>query len=113
MKSLSCLNKGYVSFTLLIGLLFFPTAGYADSRTGFISSVYVAQGGNYGFRVYFLNVSTMCTGDSSGFAYIEPTNANYGAFVGALLSAYSMRKSVTVLTTLTGSYCRIDEVGVS
>ncbi|MEP2103986.1 MAG: hypothetical protein ABJP02_17805 [Parasphingorhabdus sp.] len=59
----------------------------------------VPLNGNYPFRVYLENVSTVCSGGPD-WAYLNPTDPNYQAVVSALMLAYSSRQTVIVYSNL-------------
>ena len=57
----------------------------------------VADGQNYGFRIYLTGGLTMCAGGAN-WAAINTSASNYQATVSLLELAYSLGKTVTVYT---------------
>jgi hypothetical protein len=81
--------------------------------TGVISNFAVTDGGNQGFRISLANVTSLCTGDSSGVAYLNATDSNYNVYVAALLYAKSMGSTIGVYTTLDSrGACHIGYIAV-
>jgi hypothetical protein len=82
--------------------------------TGVVSSIQVTDGGNEGFRVYLANVTSMCTNDTTGTAYLNATDSNYNVYVAALMYAKAEGSSVGVYTTLdSAGACHIGYISVT
>ncbi len=88
-----------------------PAQASYPVSSGQVSNLYVAQGGNYGFRVYLAGVPTMCTGGGP-FAYSNVSDDNYKVYVSTLSMAYMLGKPVTITMEVIGGQCHILEVGM-
>ncbi len=88
-----------------------PVLAWDGAVTGKVIQIDIEPSGtNYGFRVYFHSLPTMCTAGPS-WAYLNSTEPNYQAIASALMLAYSSGKSVIIYSNLeAGSYCKIGYV---
>ncbi len=82
--------------------------------TGVVSTIQVTDGGNQGVRVFLANVTSMCTNNNNGYAYLNATDSNYNVYVAALMYAKSMGSTVGVYTTLdSAGACHIGYISVT
>lgn len=86
-----------------------PVLAWDGGKTGKITGLdAVADGQNYGFRVY-VDGSSMC-GTSENWAFINANASNYNAVVSLLTTAYLSNKTVEIYTNKNGIYCEIGYV---
>ena len=78
--------------------------------SGRIGAIEVSSSG-YDFRVYLVNVSSVCAGGSN-FAYTIPSEANFNAYVSVILTAYSLGKNINIYTSLINGQCKITSVDI-
>jgi hypothetical protein len=66
--------------------------------------------GNYDFRVYLQDQSTICAGAiDPGWGYINLTDANYKVLVSMVMMAQATGKTLTLYSKKSDSgYCQID-----
>jgi hypothetical protein len=105
-------TSNYVRILLTISLLFAASAAFAwdGAQTGYPGAIQVTQGGNYGFRVTLRTPDVMC-GNANTWAYLEPTDSNYPAYVAVILSAQARGARVTFYSNRDSSgYCRIGHI---
>lgn len=100
------------------GLLALPVAALADSYpSGIPSQIDVYNNGLVGFRVYLPITTGMCTGSSDNWAYLvggSNPDANYNAFVAAILMAKAQGLTLQLITVPDGSgHCHIQYISVS
>lgn len=88
-----------------------PSAyAWDGAKTGKITAIDIAEGQNFGFRIY-MDGNPMC-GTTDAFAYMNRDWDNYDAMAALLTSAYFSGKSVLVYTTKVGTNCKIGYVTV-
>lgn len=86
-----------------------PVLAWDGAKTGKITGLdAVADGQNYGFRVY-IDGSAMC-GTSENWAFINANASNYNAVVSLLTTAYLSNKTVIIYTNKNDIYCEIGYV---
>jgi len=66
-----------------------------------------ATNGNLDVRVYINGVSTMCTGSSANFGYVNISDVGYKTILAQLLMAQATNKTVHIYTNLVNGYCQI------
>lgn len=89
-----------------------PAAAWDGVVTGKIIGLdAVADGENYGFRVYLDNGAAMCPAGAA-WSFINRSASNYDAIVSLLTSSWLAGKSVTIYTNISASYCQIGYVTV-
>lgn len=94
---------------------FQANAKWDGTTSGYIQSINVAGGENYGFRIKLTGYPKLCGGETGhDWAYLNESQSNYQTFVSVLLSAYMAGKKVTIYTNHESSsgsgYCRIGYV---
>lgn len=89
-------------------------AAFASTNNGVISRIEVnaSDATYYGLRVALDGVTTICTGGPD-WAYVNEADSNYKTTLSALLFAASMKKTVTIVSALTGAGCKISFVVVA
>lgn len=107
-------TKRVAAILLIAASISLPSAStlaWDGIKTAKLTGVHVvADGQNYGFRIY-LDGSPLCGTDAT-WAYLNKDADNYDAMVSLLTSAYFSGKSVTVYTDKVGSYCRVGYVAL-
>ncbi|HWW24821.1 MAG TPA: hypothetical protein VNZ85_02875 [Caulobacter sp.] len=80
---------------VLAALPFLLASGQANAltRTGKITGVFLSTQANLPFRISLDNSPSEC---AAGILYVDFGNANYQAYVSALLLAYSQGKQVQI-----------------
>jgi len=102
-----------VALTFMAGS---PALAGPTSASGVIRSTWLSGGSNYAFRIYLSQAGVdqlnQCT---AGFAYLNTSDDNYQAKVASLMTAYSMKKTVTLSLIFTdpNGFCRITDFQVS
>jgi hypothetical protein len=95
-----------------------PALSCADVASGTINLVEMNPGLESA-RVYLTNVTTMCTGGASNFAYVSgftdashTPDINYNAMVATLLSAKATQATVDIYSNLDAAtgYCHIYDI---
>jgi hypothetical protein len=61
--------------------------------------------GNYDFRIFLTTNQVICNGQT--WAYINATDANYGALVASILEAKATCGVVTLYVNPVGAYCQL------
>jgi hypothetical protein len=109
---------GSVILALAVALSGIPALCSADVATGTINLIEM-NSGLESARVYLNNVTTMCSGGASNFAYVSgftdgshTPDINYNAMVATLLSAKVTQATVDIYTSLdaTTGYCHIYDI---
>jgi len=89
----------------------FGSSAHALVQSGKITSTFLSQNYNFGFRI---TLDTGFSGCANNFAYRNALDDNYQAYVASLISAYYGGKSVTVYYDVDSSgYCHIVEFNVT
>jgi hypothetical protein len=102
---------------LVLVFSLFSTSGYAWDGyvTGKITTVDVAGGANYAFRVTLEGAPTLCNSNHT-WAYINTSNSNYQTYVAVLLAAKMSGSTVTIYSNQEQSsgngYCRIGYISL-
>lgn len=104
--------KNLIRASMFAVFCLMSSASWANPSTGKIDHIDIADSGNYPFRIYIVGTSVVCTGGTD-FAYLDTSNANYQAYVGALLSAYLSGKTVAVYSSLVSGQCLISYVSIT
>ena len=86
------------------------TANALESTTGVISSIYISNGQNFAYRVYFAGRSSACASGTGGFAYMNEADSSYKVFVANLMMVYALGKTVNLNVEYVNGYCHILEV---
>ena len=69
--------------------------------------------GSYDMRVVLRGFPSLCSGAADPqFAYVNSNDANYSGVAALLMTAMALNKTISLTTTLTGSYCKIAYVKV-
>ncbi|HSI50827.1 MAG TPA: hypothetical protein VLA61_21380 [Ideonella sp.] len=96
---------------LTAGMLLSGAVSALENVGGQIANVYIAGGGNYGYRVNLVGNVPACS-NGSGFGYVNDTDSNYKVFVANLMMAYAAKKTVSLITEKVNGFCHIVEVWV-
>jgi hypothetical protein len=98
-------------------LIFLSAPGHAVAINvnGKIASIWLAQAGNFSFRIYVHQGTTdQLSACNNGFAYLNTDDDNYAAKTAALLTAYSTNKNVSVsMDKDANNWCRITDFIIS
>ena len=93
-----------------------PAMAGPTSASGVIRSTWLSGGSNSAFRIYLSQAGvdqlSQCQYD---FAYLNTSDDNYQAKVASLLTAYSLKKTVTLqgIVTESNGFCRIVDFQVT
>lgn len=100
-----------VAALALLALPLSAASAQTSSRTGTISTVFLAGGNNYGFRVTLTNGGQNPLSDCQiGFAYLNVSHDNYAAMVATLLTDYVQGKPVELhVAKDANGFCEIGE----
>lgn len=88
-----------------------PVSAWDGAVVGNISTLDVAAGSNYGFRVSLNGVANMCTGGPN-WAFLNDTDSNYKTYVATFLLAKAQGNKVLVYSNLEGAYCHIGYISI-
>jgi len=96
-------TRKWIGFALLVtavaGISPRSAAAWDGTVSGRISSIDVADGANFAFRVV-LDGTSACGPTGQGWAYLNEADSNYKVFVATLLSAKASASSVKLYTTI-------------
>lgn len=95
-------------FLPLLALTWGATAK-ADEAQGLITRIDSTEAQNYGIRIYLGN-KPLCSAPVKTWAYMNKSWDNYEATLSLLLTAYALKKTVTVISNSDGYYCRLSYI---
>jgi hypothetical protein len=107
------LRRTFAALAVAATVVVAPPAALAlELKTGTIQSIGIANPGNSLFRVFLGGVTSMCTGDQYGFAFLnDDVTPGHKSKIAGLLVAYTTAKPVQLLVNPTNGSCEIVEIG--
>ena len=93
-----------------------PAMAGPTSASGIINSTWLSGGSNLAFRIYLSQAGAdQLSACQYGFAYLNTSDDNYQAKVANLLTAYALKKNVSLegIVTESNGFCRIVDFRVS
>ncbi len=104
------LVKANLVFASLLGFSASSALAWDAQVQGEIIMMEVANGENFGFRIWLRNSGPNCGAGTESWSYLNASDSNYNVYVSALMMARTMKTPVTVYTNQRGIYCWIEHL---